>query len=955
MNLVEDEVMDQLIVHAALPESDEELDEEFHEQVRGYRLVPAILPDEKESVLEAISSLKQKLNATFSGVYVSPSVVEGITYFITFCAVMWVSLGIIPEVMRLTATFAWNFFDGSFYCNAALKNIMQLSSESDGTFQMRYAMVMLFVDALGSSRLVSWSALYVRLSLSLWILSWLLKHIRRLWRRQVLHLMLSYFSGILKLVALIYCAFLTMCFVTTVLCLDFVMVETSFASNDYDRAWRLATESTKNKMPRPMFSTNPTEVDTTVSSVTILKALRVLSWNTENDTCGNFGDVHMKHMNTGNTNIISGVSNGSAWVVEGDDPLLFPLFVSTVIVSKVDSMSIVETGYIIGYFAFFAFYLLRFLMQIFFKERWLGWSTLYRMLRRSMFEVILSYNTKAFLLVYGELLAYSVLFSYVLLRFSLALIRAVLPSAVPIVLLPNTNVPPFISWARLLYLSNTTIQDALRWMCKLLTLTFEKVFNIKKEMHGAPFSLPRLILSVAYVLASVVFSWMLTVVALAAYAIPGIYALGNRGSMLRILFLTDSHFHIILLGARTLNQLEALPIWLSHLWLQPRRFLEMWKQRWWFGSCLGLWLVSSVAREEGLIGYNVQSIQNFPDDVASKFASAIDDISAHIEVYKQVKGPAHSIERLQKTLKALKSQSGVTYFLPEDHVRLLRECMTPPTIQECLCYFLNSVVLFLLLPFLAGTVWRVMVRRFFNEPYCNVNTRFFFIVFSWHCGMWMTVLVSLLSVKICGGPSRVVLYFFCGSQHFTLKSTMKFLWKPHFMLIASITFVPYTLHNLLQGFSGSGGREETDGRYHLYYAALTVLLCTASFFLEMWEIKQPRQTQLRVAHERKEERLVVSRTTPDHVRTIVVDKYMGASMRVEAAVLLERDVGVGAPQRIQPMQHPVRETIANIKAFLESVFASTVQFLGTVAEKESLVEVVFVDHHSISSGDLPNA
>ncbi|ESL06992.1 hypothetical protein TRSC58_05326 [Trypanosoma rangeli SC58] len=867
---------------------------------------------------------------------------------------MWVSLGIFPEVMRLTATFAWNFFDGSFYCNAALKNVMQLSSDSEDTFQMRYAMVMMFVDALGGSRLVSWSALYVRLSLSLWILSWLLRHMRRLWRRQVLLLMLGYFSGILKLIALVYCAFLTICFVTTVLCLDFFTVEPSFASNDYDRAWKLATESTRDKMPRPMFSTNPTEVDTAFSSVTILKALRALSWNTENDTCGNFGDVYMKHVDTGNANTTSGGTNGSAWVVEGDDPLLFPLFVSTVMVSKVDSMSIVETGYIVGYFASFAFYLLRFFMQIFFKERWRGWSPLYRMLRRSVFEVILRYDTKAFLLVYGELLAYSVLFSCMLLRFSLGLVRVVLPSAVPIVLLPNSNIPPFISWARLLYLSNTTIQDALRCMCNLLTFTFKRVFNIKNVTHGGPFSLPRLILGVTYVLASAVFSWMLIVVALAAYAIPGIYALGNRGSMLRILFITDSHFHIILLGARTLNQLEALPIWLSHLWLQPRRVLEMWKQRWWFGSCLGLWLVSGVVREEGLIGYNVQSIRNFPEDVASKFASAMDDISARMEVHKQVRGLAHSIERLQKTLKVLNSQDGVTYFLPEDHVRLLRECMTPPTIRECLCYFLNSVVLFLLLPFLAGTVWRVMVRRFFNEPYCNVNARVFFIVFSWHCGMWMTVLVSLLSVKVCGGPSRVVLYFFCGCKRFALNNTMKFLWKPHFMLIASVTFVPYTLHNLLQFFWGSGGREETDGRYHLYCAALAVLLCTASFLLEMWEIKKPRQTQLRAAQERKEKRLVLSRTTPDHVRTIVVDKSLGASVRVGAAVLPERGVGVSAPQRIQAMEDPVGETIANIKAFLESVFASTVQLLRTVAEKESLVEVVFVDRHPISSGDLPN-
>ncbi|EKF32108.1 hypothetical protein MOQ_004046 [Trypanosoma cruzi marinkellei] len=933
-------------VNSALVESDEEVDEEPDAEIRGHRLVPATLPEENATVFEAITLLRQKSNDHFGGGYLSSNVFYSSLHFILFYAAMWTFLKFVPEIMRLTAAFFWNFFDGGFYCNAALERVLQLTSISEGNFRMRYAMFMLFTDALGSSTLISWSIVYMRRSLSLWCIFWLVKYLRRLPHRKTIAFVLVYFRGILNVIALTCYGLLTVCFLTTLLCLEFFVAETSFASNDYETAWKIATETASKKMDHALALGHRPQVGTGASSLTMLKALSILSGVHENETCGNFGDVQT-HLMTTRTNISDGF-NSSAWAMDGDDPLLQPLFIATVFVSKVDSVAIVEMGYMVVYFAFFLPCMVRFLIQTVPVE-WLSWSSLYRLLHSNLFESIRFCDLKALIFIYGEILLYTVVCSLTLLRCSLALVRAINPSLVPIVLLANTSIPSFACWMRLSLLCYTTHRDVLEGAYKLLNSTLANVFNIRQVMHGGSFSLPRVFSRAVRVLAFVIFYWLVTVVTLAAHAIPGLHVLGKRGSLVRLFLLFDVQLHIILYSLFPLGfpqQGGVLRV------LSPRigLLLAHWKHRWWFGSCLGLWLDSSEVRAGNRLGYSVRSIGKLPGDVGSRFSSAIDAVLVRLEEYKKGPRGTRPIGRLQETLKSLASKNDGVYFFLEEDVRLLLECMNPPTIQQFFLYILNCMVLLILLPFLSGAAWVVMVRRFFFKPHCNVGVDTWFILLSWFCGVALTFSFSAIRVKLFGAPKRLLVYLFCGCKHFTIQSAMAFILIPHFMHIASISFVPYTLHNLFCLLLVSGGRRWHWAGHVVYYVAFTVLLGAWSFLVEIREIERRYRNKLRGVVEGGAERLALPRVLGHSVRVFLMDTSVDRRARVrDGAVAPERDVGVGAPQQINDEENLWGKIMGNARAFVNSVTESAVRFLRKVAEKQNIMGVVFIDHPSVSA------
>ncbi|EAN87651.1 hypothetical protein C3747_170g60 [Trypanosoma cruzi] len=942
----EEEAAQQPSVNPVLVESDEEVDEEPDGEIGGQRLVPATLPEENATVFEAITLLRQKSKDHFGGGYLSSNVFHSSLHFILFYAAMWTFLKFVPEIMRLTAAFLWNFFDGGSNCNAALERVLQLTAISEGNSRMRHAMLMLFVDALGSSTLISWSILYVRRSFSLWCIFWLVKYLRRLPHRKTLSFLVVYFRGILNVIALTCYGLLTVCFLTTLICLEFFVAETSFASNDYETAWKIATGVSSKKMDHALALGHRPQVGTGSSPLTMLKALSVLSGVHENDTCGNFGDVQTRLMTTG-ANISDGF-NRSAWAVDGDDPLLLPLFIATVFVSKVDSVSIVEMGYMAVYFALFLPCMARFLIHTVPVE-WLSWSSLYRLLHSNLFEGIRFCDLKALIFIYGEILVYTVVCSFTLLRCSLALVRVINPSLVPIALLANTSIPSFACWMRLSLLCYTTHRDVLEGAYKLLTSTLENVFNIRQVMHGGSFSLPRVLSRAVRILAFVIFYWLVTVVTLAAHAIPGLHVLGKRGSLVRLFLLFDVQLHIILYSLFPLGfpqQGGLLRV------LSPRigLLLAHWKHRWWFGSCLGLWLDSSEVRAGNRLGYSVRSIRKVPGDVGSRFLSSIDAVLVRLEEYKKGPRGTRPIERLQETLKSLASKNDVIYFFLEEDVRLLLECMNPPTIQQFLCYILNCVVLLILQPFFSGAAWVVMVRRFFFKPHCNVGVDAWFILLAWFCGVAITVSLCTMRVKVFGAPKRLLVYLFCGCQHFTIKNAMAFILIPHFMHIASISFVPYTLHNLLCFLLVSGGRERYWTGHVFYYVASTVLLGAWSFLLEMREIERRYRNKLRGVVEGGAERLILPRVLGHSVRVFLLDTPADGRARVrDGEVAPGRDVGVGAPQQIHDVEDLRGKIMGNARAFVNSVTESAVRFLRKVAERQNIMGVVFVDHPSVSA------
>ncbi|KEG15569.1 hypothetical protein DQ04_00031030 [Trypanosoma grayi] len=923
---------ERFIPNERLTESDEEPDEEFlHTTSENHALEPARLPEENATILEAIVSARyQRKDFPNTHWLIPSSMLRFSTRFILFYLSLWLLFKLIPEGLHRAATVLWGLFDGTQRCATGVEQILMVISESSGVARVRCAMLFSFAEAVISSSMVSWTLTYGRRMLAVWLLLFCAKRLTRMPYRKTIASTVIYLRGILNLLMLVHLALPTVCFLTMVLSLDFFAADTSFDADDYKAAWKLLGLSSMKRTSR-VYSTDLPHAVESPSPVTILKALNTLSQAELEDQCWNFGDTCIVNSTM--------TSNNEVWTVEGNDPWLFPLFAATVFVSKVDIIALITTGYMAVFFAAFVYGLLCIGVASL-PRGWVRWSSLCRILHANVYQVISFFDVKTLLLVYGEVVALTVFALYILLRNSLTLVRVIDPTVLPVMFMEGANASSSVCWVRVLFLIYTAPQEIFEALHQRITGAVGSLFEIGEVMQRGPISLPQYFSRVVRVTAFAACYWISIVLLMTAYTIPGIYMVTRRMGIARgILF---AHLNAYK-GVRFIypNALPVAVAQMRNLALQVPSMLVDWKQKWWISSCLGLWLKKRLNPGENLFSYELARVHGMPSDVRFEFAFEIETTCARLREYTRDGNAYLSLQRIESALKCHLSSrraSANTCYLTEEDVSLLHDCLRLPSVQHSLRFFLTWVILVLVFPCLVGAAVLSFLRSLFSTPHCYTGPLISMVLMSWLLGILVMLLLCIRKTARINLFARLRLYLFCGCHHFTTMGGVVFVVVPIFVQVGAVTIVPYALHNALLPLILRPGDTPALNPFIFLAGVLEALNLTGGNWTRR-EVARRVLTRLRD---------VVGQGPPvTDVPSAGGSDAVEASTRQDGA-LEEESNGGEAPRTflmrtIDASMRLCRKSLAWAKFKLHTVGEASVIFLKKMAERESVMTVIFVD------------
>ncbi|KAH8605100.1 RING variant domain [Trypanosoma vivax] len=941
----------------ALPVDNPEDEELDLENMRNYVLEPAALPEESATVLHAIMQTKRRGSRSSEETIISSIQMKNSAPLVMYYLFVWLAIACFPAIVDSVVVALWEMVGGGSRCREALKAFIIEKSMSEGLANMRYLMLQKFVDALRSSTVLLLSTQHMKRLFLMGALIFVAKRRRDMPCFRKLLSILVYLRGSLNIYMLLTWVLPTFCFLSTALFTNFFELGGPFDCADSAQAWRLinafgSTRGERGSMHHLNFMVG-TEVP---HPAAVFKALSVITNSKSTDKCRNLGGV-------GGQRKSGSLLNGEWWVLddhEVDDPVTLQLFAASVVVSKLDTFTLLAAGHVMAFLVVLQLCHMR-LFTAALPINWARYSLLCKIFQSSVFEAICLFDTSTLIRLYVELVALLIVILCAFLWKVFAVSRALLPSVVPMVL-GHTNNYTLVSWLVMIVVAciHTLPAVYMKFLKRSVVGPIGELLDIRETTQRRPVSSIQLLSRVLRRATFVMCGYLLSILLTAIVAVPALHVILTHITFITQLYTIQFSLHMFIQRTYPGGLLIAAPQIYSSFQQLPSRLLFCWR-RWWIASCLGINVKQIHADNRGTVTYRAFVFKGLPADLLDAFATQLDVIRQQIADGAL---PGTDEAELAARMSLLPNPNATprqpALELRERDLAILCKHLQWPSCLRCLSFLAILLLTFVFLPLMMGMCVSSLVRGALMPPHCLIAPPFIVAMTSWSCGLAVVIALAWKNAQITQLLERAVRYFSVGCHHLPARRALQFVVTPLLMKFAPFTIVPHALACTVLPFVMELRENNSGMKAPVIVAMLLFVLWNKGHIqasMAPWIHRISGGLRRAVVLQRGHVENVITRAplpsseteTENAIPGVWGNAGMDVSVPHPATHATDMRLRTKPFGRLLAFGSFLRRTYARVLGrcctIMYSVTGNITQLLNKMLERESIVGVVFTDRH----------